>query len=115
LLIKKISIKSVEVDSPKDGNGKLIRWDYLKDNIPCSRFSMFSYLELEPGASIGKHQHSENFEVYYFLDGEGMASDNDDEVMVRAGDMLLTECGSSHALRNTGEMPLKFIAFIMER
>jgi mannose-6-phosphate isomerase-like protein (cupin superfamily) len=115
LLIKKTSINSVEVDSPKEGNGKLIRWDYIKDNIPCSKFSMFSYLELEPGASIGKHQHSENFEVYYFLEGEGKASDNDDELMVMAGDMLLTEYGGNHALRNTGKMPLKFIAFIMER
>lgn len=115
MLIKKSSLSPVEVESPKDGHGKLFRWDYIKDHISCSKLSMFSYLELQVGASIGKHVHKDNFEVYYFLDGEGGASDNDDEVMVKSGDMLITEYGSSHALRNTGKTPLKFIAFISER
>lgn len=112
MLIKKSSLSPVEVESPKDGNGKFFRWDYIKDHIPCSKLSMFSYLELQVGASIGKHVHKDNFEIYYFLDGEGRASDNEIEVTVESGDMLITEYGSSHALKNIGTKPLKFIAFI---
>jgi len=101
MLIRKREISSIEVEAPKGGEGKLFRWDYIKEHIPCSKLSTFSYLELEPGASIGKHQHTDNFEVYYFLEGSGRAFDDDNECLTEAGDMLITEYGSSHALINS--------------
>jgi mannose-6-phosphate isomerase-like protein (cupin superfamily) len=115
LLIKKTSLKSTSVEKPKDGVGLLHRWDYIKEQVPCARLASFSYIELEPGASIGKHQHVDNFEVYYFISGEGKAVDNDDEVAVRPGDLLLTERGGHHALINTGKTNISFIAFIGEQ
>jgi mannose-6-phosphate isomerase-like protein (cupin superfamily) len=54
----------------------------------------------------------ENFEVYCFIEGEGKALDNDKEVLVQQGDMLITEKGGNHSLTNTGRTKLKFIAFI---
>jgi mannose-6-phosphate isomerase-like protein (cupin superfamily) len=107
-----MDLKENIVEKPKDGKGLLHRWDYIKDVIPCSNLTSFSSIELEPGAQIGDHQHLENFEVYCFIEGEGKALDNDKEVLVQQGDMLITEKGGNHSLTNTGRTKLKFIAFI---
>jgi mannose-6-phosphate isomerase-like protein (cupin superfamily) len=114
VLIKKTGLKSICVEKPKDGVGLLHRWDYIQEQIPCASLASFSYIELEPGASIGKHQHVDNFEVYYFTAGEGRAMDNDEEVAVSAGDLLLTQKGGHHALINTGKTKISFIAFICQ-
>jgi len=112
VLIKKIDVGKVSIENPKGGKGFLHRLDYIKDAIPCSKLASFSYVELEPGATIGDHQHLDNFEVYYFIEGEGKALDNDEDVLIKAGDMLITERGGNHALTNTGHVTLKFVAFI---
>ena len=112
MLLKKIDAQKVVVEKAKDGKGILHRWDYIKTQIPCTSLMTLSYLELEPGSSIGKHQHVDNFEAYYFIDGDGVAVDNDKEVVVTKGDLLITEDGEHHALTNTGQTNLRFLAFI---
>jgi oxalate decarboxylase/phosphoglucose isomerase-like protein (cupin superfamily) len=112
MLIKKVDLKENIVEKPKDGKGLLHRWDYIKEAIPCSELTAFSFIELEPGAQIGNHQHLDNFEVYYFIEGEGKALDNDKEVLVEQGDMLITQKRGNHSLTNIGKGKFKFVAFI---
>jgi mannose-6-phosphate isomerase-like protein (cupin superfamily) len=100
----------------------------------------FHQVELPPGAVEGAHQHIGSEELYYFIEGEGIAylGDGDDpvidaayplvnpmpdvyglgpkpcrEVPVRKGITLFTKSGGIHGVRNPkgNRGPLKFVAF----
>jgi mannose-6-phosphate isomerase-like protein (cupin superfamily) len=68
---------------------------------------------LEPGCSIGWHVHEKETEIFYFAAGSGLANDNGKEVLVRAGDVLITPDGSGHAVENNGSTQLVFFAVIV--
>ena len=74
---------------------------------------MFNLMTIEPGNSIGEHTHSGDSEVFYFISGCGEYTDDGTVYTVGSGDVALCENGHSHALKNTGSEPLKFIALIL--
>lgn len=78
-------------------------------------FTMSARIELDPGSSIGYHQHADNEEVYFILGGEGLYSEEGEELRVRAGDVLLCRMGRSHGILNTGPGPLVVGAAIARR
>jgi mannose-6-phosphate isomerase-like protein (cupin superfamily) len=100
----------------------------------------FHQVELPPGAVEGTHQHIGSEELYYFIEGEGIAyiGDGDDpdvdqtyplvdpmpdiyglgpkpcrQVPVKPGITLFTKSGGIHGVRNPkgNPGPLKFVAF----
>lgn len=83
---------------------------YTQDDLDTSlQFVLFC--ELEPGASIGYHQHGDNEEVYAVLEGRGMMRVNDQVREVTAGDVILNKPGWSHGLENHADVPLKLLVF----
>lgn len=95
------------------GNGEvqieiLLEPDKLKDEM-----RMFNRMTFPPGASLGLHDHVDNFEIYYILEGEGTAIDDGKEVPVQAGDVIYTADGATHALINSGNRPLVMLATII--
>lgn len=100
----------------------------------------FHEVELPPGAVEGTHQHVGSEELYYFIEGQGIAymGDGDDpevdkayelvdpmpdiyglgpkpcrEIPVKPGITLFTKSGGIHGVRNPkgNAGPLKFVAF----
>ncbi|MDR2468678.1 MAG: cupin domain-containing protein [Spirochaetaceae bacterium] len=67
---------------------------------------------LEPGVKIGYHKHEGETEFFLIRSGAGLLNDNGREVMVHAGDVVITGNGSSHSLLNTGKKKLVFYAII---
>jgi mannose-6-phosphate isomerase-like protein (cupin superfamily) len=76
--------------------------------------SMFAEITLDPGASIGYHDHQEDVEYYIILRGSGIVNDNGTETAVKKGDAVVTGNGSFHGIKNTGSGPLDMIAVIMD-
>ena len=74
---------------------------------------MFNHMILAPGRSIGEHRHEGDNEIFYFLKGSGVYTDNGSPVRVRPGDTAVCSDGESHALVNDGDEPLEFIALIL--
>ncbi|GFH62919.1 MAG: putative mannose-1-phosphate guanylyltransferase /mannose-6-phosphate isomerase [Candidatus Desulfovibrio kirbyi] len=74
---------------------------------------LFNRTVLKPGVGIGKHRHTNEFEVYYILKGEGLYDDNGSKVKVGAGDMTLCPDGEEHGILNTGTEDLEMIALIL--
>lgn len=74
---------------------------------------IFNHIVVDPGCSIGYHEHHGETEFYYILKGEGSFSDNGRECTVRAGDVCATPDGEGHSLENTGTEPLEVIALIV--
>lgn len=77
-----------------------------------ARMRLCAELTLPPGASIGPHTHDGEDEVYVILAGTGELDDGTSKAAVRAGDAVLTGRGETHAIANTGDTPLKLLAFI---
>jgi len=67
--------------------------------------------ELEVGGWMGHHRH-EPAEIYYVFTGEGVVTIDDEEHVVGAGTAVHIPGNSEHAIRNTGNGPLRlFYAF----
>ena len=75
-----------------------------------------SWLRLEPGDSVGYHQHVTNEDVYVIVSGEGVFKDKDGkDKPVKAGDIMIVRKGESHGIANTGKVPLIFVDVIAEQ
>lgn len=101
------------VEKLRDGRGNatiqhLIEGEELKDKA-----KLISKLTLEPGSSIGVHEHKEDFEIYYILQGEGRVMDNGYMQPVGSGDVVYTSNGESHCLENTGDGQLILLAIVI--
>jgi len=56
----------------------------------------------EPGGSQPPNSHPRSVETFWFLQGEGIATSDGEEIPVRAGQLLVLPPGSVHHIRNTG-------------
>ena len=67
--------------------------------------------ELEAGGWMGHHRH-EPAEIYYVFAGQGVVTIDDEDHAVSAGSAVHIPGNSEHAIRNTGNAPLRlFWAF----
>lgn len=67
---------------------------------------------IHPGCSIGQHTHTGEQEAYYILEGLANYNDNGKDVTLKPGDLSICRDGEFHAIRNDGEVDLKYIALI---
>ena len=75
---------------------------------------MFAHVRLEKGAVVDWHIHTDEIEYYYVISGTGIFTNSDkSEQAVSAGDVCPMTLGGGHAIRQTGEEPLEFIALIL--
>jgi len=74
---------------------------------------MFNVMTLNPGCSIGYHQHNGDNEIFLFLSGTGEYNDNGTAVTVYEGDVAVCSSGESHGLENKSDKPLVFVALIL--
>ena len=74
---------------------------------------MFAHVTVDPGCSIGYHNHEHETEFYYIIKGEAVFNDDGKEVIVHAGDICATGFGQHHALENRGKEPVELIALIV--
>ncbi len=107
----KTSIKRVE--GMRGGKGHVIVEDILGEQEFRGKGRLYAKVTLEPGCSIGYHEHHNESETYYFLSGEGEYSDNGKLMTVRPGDATFTPDGTGHGLENTGSENLVFMALIL--
>ncbi|MBQ4627480.1 MAG: cupin domain-containing protein, partial [Clostridia bacterium] len=98
----------------RGGNGdvKLIH-SFTEDEL-SSPTRVCATLVLEPGCSIGAHVHDQEEEIFYIIEGTAKASDNGKEVILNAGDSLLTGGGESHCIENIGDKTLKVFAVVIK-
>jgi len=95
------------------GKGEVHSTQLLAKEHFLGKGRLFAHNKIKPGASLGQHQHNGDFEVFYVLRGEGIVDDNGSKSPIKAGDVILTKNGESHALENTGSIDLEYIALIL--
>lgn len=101
------------VEHMAGGQGHALVKRLLDETQLNGKCKLYAQVTLEPGCSLGYHEHHNESETYYILSGKGIYSDNGTLRMVRAGDVTFTPDGKGHGLTNSGDEDLVFMALII--
>ena len=111
----KITRSRKTIEKRFGGKGYLIADSILTAHQMSGGCRMYSEITLEKGCSLGVHKHEGEIETYFITEGTGLYYDNGESYEVKPGDVLFCDNGESHALANTGDTDLKFVALILEK
>ncbi len=113
-MIRKAEDMASEIrEGMRGGKGKIQIDHIFKNDEFKGKARLCARITLEPGASIGFHEHKDEDEIYHFISGKGIVNDDGKEHELTAGDSVLTCGGNSHSVENTGNGPLVFLAVIL--
>jgi mannose-6-phosphate isomerase-like protein (cupin superfamily) len=123
-------------DNPERHDDNIMEMRWLFQRELGSDLVFFHEVTIPPGSVEGTHRHIGSEELYYVVAGNGIAymNDGDDpttssyplverpiygldptqcrELPVKAGSVIYTKSGGIHGIRNPGQEPLKFVAFL---
>ena len=108
-----MTTRTERVENMAGGDGHVIIKHLLGDKELNGKCSLYAQETIEPGCSLGYHEHHQESETYYILSGKGEYNDNGSCRPVKAGDVTFTPDGCGHGLKNTGLDDLVFMALII--
>ena len=97
----------------RGGKGRVQIMHVFKQEELKGKCRLFAKITLEPGCSIGLHEHVDEEEVFYIIKGRGRVVDGGVERDVAEGDAILTGDGASHSIENIGDEDLQLMAVIL--
>lgn len=114
-MIRKKGTYETDVRENMRGGAGAVRIEHFwkKDELQ-SRVRLCARLVLQPGCSIGFHEHADEEEVFIVAGGCGRVMDAGEPVLVEEGDTILTGNGAGHAVEAIGDTPLILIAVIAQ-
>lgn len=113
-MIKKQSSMQREVRSEmRGGRGEVTIEHLFHQNELSGHSRLVGRITLNPGCSIGLHDHTDEEEIYYLLKGQARVVDSGVTEMLEPGDAVLTGGGASHSIENVGDEPLEMLAVIL--
>jgi mannose-6-phosphate isomerase-like protein (cupin superfamily) len=112
-MIRKASdLKEITTPGMRGGLGAGRQKQYFKVEDFSTPLAAFNLMTLDPGVTVGFHKHEGSEEIYWVLEGRGLARDDEKEASLEPGDALLTLDGHSHSLENPGPGPLILLAVL---
>lgn len=96
------------------GDGRIERDVLLSGDQLGGACSFVAQISLEPGCSIGVHQHVGDNELYFITEGTGLYNEEGTEHEVSAGDVTFCPEGGTHGIANNGTEMLRFVAVIQK-
>ncbi len=109
-----IESKTVTAKNKAGGKGEVYITHLLTPAEMLGQCDMFAKVVVPPGASLGTHYHHGNSETYHILQGKAAYNDNNKIYEVLPGQTLFCPDGSMHAIENTGDEDLIFIALVIK-
>lgn len=128
----------MDAENPDIATGNTIEMRWLLQRELGGNLVFFHEVTIPPGKVEGTHRHIGSEELYYIVEGKGIAymGENDDpqlanlpiverdifglgskacrEVAVKPGSVIYTKSGGIHGIRNASNAPLKFVAFLYQ-
>lgn len=96
------------------GKGKVVVERNITREDEIQGLDMLASVFVDVGASIGYHEHIEDSEGYFIIEGEGIFIDDGKiEKAVEKGDFCFIHKGQGHGMMNTGHIPLKMMAIVI--
>jgi oxalate decarboxylase/phosphoglucose isomerase-like protein (cupin superfamily) len=126
----------MEDDNPDRHQDNVIEMRWILQRELGSNLVFFHEVIIPPGKVEGTHRHIGSEELYYIIEGAGIAymGEHDDpalaaypvversifgigmkrvrELPVGPGNVIYTKSGGIHGIRNPGDKPLRFVAFL---
>ena len=126
----------MEKEDPERHQDNVIEMRWILQRELGSNLVFFHEVIIPPGKIEGTHRHIGSEELYYIVEGEGIAymGEHDDpalvaypvversifgigkkrvrELPVSPGHVIYTKSGGIHGIRNPGTKPLRFVAFL---
>lgn len=97
----------------RGGKGTVEVTHIFKQDELKGKCRLCATLTINPGCSIGLHEHVGEEEIFYIISGSGIFNDNGEQKRVTAGEGLLTVGGEKHSIENDGDHPLVLMAVIL--
>lgn len=97
----------------RGGKGAVEITDIFRQDELTGKARLCARITINPGCSIGLHEHLAEEEIFYIINGKGLVNDNGTEKEVAVGDAILTGNGASHSIGNIGREPLVLFAIIL--
>ena len=94
----------------RGGEGQAIV-THLAEGIPNMR--LFGLIQLDKDCSIGEHEHHNESEVYYIIQGKALVTDCEKSYYVEAGDCAITLDNEYHSIVNPYDEPLILLAAVV--
>jgi mannose-6-phosphate isomerase-like protein (cupin superfamily) len=113
MITRKSDLHTENPANVKGGAGSPTMTHFMSDETSQGIGRLFAEVELNPGVSIGYHQHLGEQEVYYVISGVATVEDDDkQEHELGVGDSMICFDGESHSVANNTDEPLKLIALV---
>lgn len=108
-------MKEERINNMCGGEGYVTIRHLLSDHEQSlnKKITLYAQVTIEPGHSLGYHEHHGESEIYYIISGKGEYSDDGSLRPVSAGDLTFTPDGHGHGMANCGEENLVFTALIV--
>ena len=95
-----------------DGVGKIDIGRVLDASDFATNCNFFDRIVIPPNSSIGYHRHANNEELYIILEGRGTMTINQEEIVVKRGDVIKNPPFGEHGLVNDSDTDMHLL--IME-
>lgn len=95
------------------GEGEVVIQHILGEKELNGKCGLYAKVTIPVGSSLGYHEHHNESETYFILQGEGEYDDNGTKRTVKSGDVTFTPDNCGHGLKNTGSVDLEFMALII--
>ncbi len=99
-------------ENMRDGQGEARIEHLWRGEELHGRARLFARITLQPGCSIGFHEHTGEAEVFVVTRGEARMMDGDREEILQAGDTILTS-EKGHSVEAFGDQTLEMLAVIL--
>ena len=97
----------------RGGTGAVNLTHLMPESFFYGHGRLYALVTLEPGCSIGWHEHHGESESFHIISGTALLSDNGTPVTLYAGDCAVCPDGEGHSIENCGETPLQFVAMVI--
>ena len=97
----------------RDGDGQVLITKLFTKEEMMDKARLFATLTLEPGCSIGIHDHKDEQEYFYILKGNPTYIDDDEEIQLYEGDSTICNDNHSHSICNKTDETVVVLACII--
>lgn len=108
-----IDVKPEVREAPRGGKGRPEFHYMFTPEEMKHKLSMLARITLHPGDAIGYHNHTDDLEVYYVLEGSLDVNDNGTWFKALPGDVIFTADGDYHEVVNKTTDDAIMLAFIV--
>lgn len=113
MVIRNEEMKNEVRESLRGGPGSVALHHIVPKEALPAKSRLYAINTLQKGDGIGAHPHTNETEIYFVLQGEGVLMDDGERKILRKGDCNVCGGGATHAIVNEKDEPLVFIAVII--